>query len=708
MKKLVIIFSLIYGFDPMLDTFTIQELIRSIEKVGGKILIPDPESNWLWDALNHQYFPIDESDRALIQECLENKQVICEIKKKSGSGTAEYAENIYIPVVPDNGHSPLIIRMSVDVTKRVRSEKELFTERNKLAYITEHSPDAIIILDERHAIRSWNRGAVCLFGYRPDDFIGHPINRLFFVENEFAKTIEILESTQSGQELITNRMTRCRDREGHTLHCQMTVFTMSPDGDGRKEFVVILRDMTKQKQLEDEIARSIDNITKINEISSFIHSSLDMEEILNMILVAVTAGQGFKFNRAFLFLISDDRTMLEGKKAIGPSNAFEAGILWHELNLKNPTLRDILSSYRSTQDGRDFRVNQMIADLKIPLIEYGHEMDIHEYAAFVDAVYDDRCILISHDKPKYLTPTVRRIFEVDQLAVIPLSSKDGVNGALVVDNAITGRPIYPQELHSLKMFANQISAAIQNAVAHDTLQNSMLQLQRLHESLQKSQQQIIRNEKLAVVGAMSAKLAHEIRNPMVAIGGFARRILNGKYFPENERFLKIILAEAERMEGILNATLSLSQTKEPKKALQSLMPAVNRAVAVIGQRFEKYPIRVHYDIAEHLPDIAYDFDMIVQALINIMVNAAESMPGGGILGIALNPHEEVLQLIVSDTGEGMDEMQIKKIFDPFYTTKERGSGLGLIVVMDFLDRHGFKYTIDSQKGKGTKFIIDFR
>ncbi len=691
----------------MLDTLTIHELICSIEKVKGKILIPDQDVNWLWDSLNHQYYQIDETDRELIRECFEKERVISEIRKSTGEPPGHYQENIYIPVIPGNGHARIIIKLSVDVTDKILGEKQLFEERNKLANITQLSPDAIIILNSGYGIQSWNHGAMQLFGYQHSEIMNRSVNDLFFIENEFTKTIELLEQTQDRPELITYHMTRCRTRDNQTLYCQMTLFTLDSEDKNNQEYVVIFRDMTKQKQLEDEVARSIDNITKINEISSYIHSSLDKEEILNMILVAVTAGQGFKFNRAFLFLISEDRTMLEGKKAIGPSNAFEAGILWQELNQKNPTLKDIMLSYRATQDGRDFRVNQMIADLNIPLIPFGHEVDIQEYAAFLDAIFDDRCVLITQDQPKYLTPTVRRIFETDQLAIIPLSSREGVNGALVVDNAITGRAITLQELQSLKMFANQISTAIHNAVVHDTLQTNMVQLQHLHDSLQKTQQQIIRNEKLAVVGAMSAKLAHEIRNPLVAIGGFARRILNGKYVPENERFLKIILAEAERMEGILNATLNLSQSKDPAKVTQPILPAINRAVAVIGQRFEKYPIRAHYDLAEHVREVAFDFDMIVQVLINIMVNAAEAMTGGGILGISLHPADDAVRLVISDTGEGMDENQLKRIFDPFYTTKERGSGLGLIVVMDFLERHGFRFGIESEKGKGTRFTIYF-
>lgn len=692
----------------MFEHLSLQELVASLEKVHGRILIPDPEIRWLWDSRNHQYFQIDEADRPLILECLEKQGIRSQIRKDASGDSLRYFEDIYIPVRAEGGRTQIIIKLSEEVTDKVLHEQRLSAERDKLAAITEFSPDAIIILHENGAVLAWNHGAVQLFGYTSPEITGRDASILFANQKELGSLMNLLQSLPTDQQLITQHMTRCRHRDGSLLHSQVSLFPLPGHGSPIKEFVCIFRDMTRQKQLEEEIARNIDNISKINEISSFIHSSLDKEEILNMILVAVTAGQGFKFNRAFLFLLSDDRTRLEGKKAIGPSNAHEAGILWQELNQKNTTLRDILTSYRSRQDGYDFHVNQMIAGLSIPLIPCDKEHDLQEYAAFLDAFYDDCCILVTAEQPHYLTPGVRRIFQTDQLAIIPLSSREGTIGVLVVDNAITGRPIQQQELQSLKMFANQISTAIQNAVTHDQLQRNMEELKRLHESLQISQQQMIRNEKLAVVGSMSAKLAHEIRNPIVAIGGFIRRILAGKYYPENELFLKIILEETARMEGILNATLSLTQTKEPVKKIQPLLPAVNRAVAIISPRFEKYPIRVNYDIDDHLPNIAYDFDMILQVLINIMVNSAEAMPGGGILGISLKHHDGAIRLTISDTGEGMDEEQLKKIFDPFYTTKQRGSGLGLIVVMDFLDRHGFTYKIDSAKGKGTKFTIDFR
>ncbi len=693
----------------MLETLSIQELIASIEKVSGKILIPDAEVNWLWDSLNHQYYNIDEVDRALILECLQAQTVKSEIRKSTDSQPPVYVENIYIPVIPDHGLTRLIIKLSVDVTQKILSEQRLFEERNKYAQIALNSPEAIFTLNEWLQIQSLNKGAMDIFGYAAHELIGQHASVLFQEPGELEKTIETLIRNPIESGVLKNHLTRCKNKNHFPMYSEMTLFTVQIDHSGTREWVLMLRDITRQKKLEDDIARSLDNIIKINEISGLIHSTLNINEILNMILVAVTAGQGFKFNRAFLFLISDDGLTLEGRKAIGPSNPHEAGILWSELSQKPQTLAEIMSTYKSVQDGRDFRVNQMIASLKIPIIDDPAYPESHEYAAFTDAVRFGECILIRPMDNHYLTATIRRLFETEQLAIIPLISKDGVIGVLVVDNAITGREIVVQDLQNLKIFANQISIAIENAVLYEKLQHKVAELEETHEYLRRSQEKLIRSERLAVIGELSAKMAHEIRNPLVAIGGFARTIFNkGNYHKENEQFLKIILEETKRLEGILNATLNYARNKEPELKRQAIKPIVEHVLTLLSQRIANASILIerHYD--DIVPDLNLDSDMIVQVVINIIMNAVEAMAGGGVLSITIRALDQRVALFIRDTGEGMTKEQVEKIFDPFFTTKQRGSGLGLMVVMDFLDHHNAEYHVESEKGKGTEFRIFFR
>jgi len=467
----------------------------------------------------------------------------------------------------------------------------------------------------------------------------------------------------------------------------------------------ITREKAKEKELESKVQRNIEHLSKINEISSMIHATLDLDEIINMVLVAATAGQGFRFNRAFLFLMNDDRTYLEGRKAIGPSDPHEAGLLWSELDQEQRSLKEILTSYKAFHDGRDFKVNQMIASLRIPVVQAEGEEHFKDYLAFYTAVHEEKSVLISPEKTDYFTPAIKNIFETEHLAIVPLISKDGVMGAIVVDNSITGRPISEHEVETLKIFGHQISAAVENAMLYDKLRKKVDELEEAHQSLKTSQERLIRSEKLAVVGELSAKMAHEIRNPLVSIGGFARAILKRPHTIENEPMLKVIVDETMRLETILNDTLSFIRTGHVRKTRQPIIPMIENALTLLNERFEENKIEVVRQFECENAEAEFDADYFTQVMLNIMINSIQAMTNGGKLNIKLQQLEKSILLMIEDTGEGMTQEELQRLFTPFYTTKQRGSGFGLTVVQEILDHHGFGFNIESEKGKGTTFTI---
>lgn len=691
----------------MFETLSIHELVQSIEKINGKILIPDKDVNWLWDSINHRYYDIDENDRKLIVECLESKNIHSEVREIFTDGQTQYIENIYIPIVREIDSSRIILKLSFDITAKIATEKTISEERNKLANITLNSPDGIVMLNADMNVISWNLGAESIFEYSVEEMTGQPIDRLFHQDNPFSKTLQSFAASLPLNDTIKHHMSHCLSKSGENLYCELTVMFIPAEDNGSHETVLILRDKTHQKLLEDENKRTLDNISKINEISALIHASLDLDEILNMILVAATAGQGLRFNRAFLFLMNEEKDFLEGRKAIGPSDPQEAGVLWTELDQTPQTLKDILTSYTSVQDGRDFRVNQIVTSLRIPMKGDGVRTD-SGYIAFHEVIEQGHCLLIRPKDEKYLTSTIRSVFETDQLAIVPLISKEGVVGVLVVDNAITGRQISDQDLEMLKLFAHQIVAALENAVLYDKLRKKVEELEEAHASLKNSQEKLIRTERLAAIGELSAKMAHEIRNPLVAIGGFARAILERHHYSENEEYLKIIVDETMRLEGILNNTLTFVRTAEPAKESQPLQPVIMNALFLLRESIENNHITLHSEFSDSIPDIEFDSGQILQAILNILINAVEAMPSGGELSVKLFTENDFVCLIIRDTGEGIDQDYLNKIFDPFFTTKNKGSGLGLVIVHDIFERHGVMFTVESEKNKGTSFIMRFR
>lgn len=683
----------------MLNQLSIQELIASLERVDGQILIPDEDVDWLWDSIHHQFHAIASPDKALIRNCFESNAIRTETRQIPGeNGPSQYIESIYIPIIRENGGGRLILKLSFDITEKVTAEQAISEERNKLAEITRNFPDAILTLDPASRIVSWNRGAESIFGYGESDILDRPVDVLFHAETPFEDT---LASYVQGPVPTHPLFVRCVTQDGQELHCEVTFTLVRNERTGAQETVMTLRDRTRQKNLEDEIKRTLDNLSKINQISALVHATLNIDDIINMILVATTAGEGFRFNRAFLFLMNDDRTALIGQKAIGPSDPHEAGLLWSELSQKALSLEEILQTYKAAHGGKDFKVNQMIAALQIPLTE----KDKADYLPFHHVVSTGEGLCIRSDSP-FLTDFVRRAFETTHLAIVPLVSKQTL-GIMVVDNSITGRAITNQDMETLKVFAYQISGAIENAVLYEKLQNKLEELEEAHQALQSSQEKLIRSEKLAAIGELSARMAHEIRNPLVAIGGFARMILDRKHLQQNEEYLRVILDEALRLERILNNTLTYARSTDPVKIRQPILPVLENALTLVRDRFDQANIDIIKDYAEPPPDVEFDGNQMMQALLNILINAAEAMSGGGQLFLRLWQDDAHVQLSIQDTGEGMDDDQLKKIFDPFYSTKAKGSGLGLVVVHDILERHGIEYSVHSKRQEGTTFVLRF-
>ncbi len=688
----------------MLEQLSIHELIQSVEQINGKILIPDGEARWLWDSLHHQYYEMNDDDRAIVVECFETGRIQSKIRSaEHDDRSLQFTQDVYIPIVRDSAESRIILKFSFDITEKIAAENKITEDRDKLANIALNAPEAIIMLDDALQVISWNKGAEEIFGFADTEMLNQPMDKVFPSDDAFSKIlVSYFPEPLPGQN--TKPMpVRCRSKSGHDIFCELTLMFLQRKN--ARETVVILRDKTQQKKLEDESQRTLENLSKINEISALIHSSLDLDEILNMILVAATAGQGLRFNRAFLFLMNEEKTFLEGRKAIGPSDPHEAGLLWTELEQKPQALEHILKSYKTAQDGRDFKVNQMIAALRVPAAP--SESDT-EYRAFHDVIHDGHCILISAADSDYLTPAIKNIFQTDHLALVPLISKEGPLGVLTVDNSITGRAISEQDLETLKIFAHQIVVALENAVLYDKLQKKVEELEEAHQSLKDSQERLIRSEKLAAIGELSAKMAHEIRNPLVAIGGFARAMLQNRSTEKEDDYLKVIVDETMRLEHILNDTLTYVRAVEPVKFKQPIVPIVESALALLSHRFTTNSIMVKTEFRSDLPDCEVDSEQISQTILNILINADEAMPSGGELSLKLYWDSEYVYLEISDTGEGMDPERLKKIFNPFFTTKHKGSGLGLVVVHDIFERHGIQYEVTSEKNKGTTFVIKFK
>lgn len=224
------------------------------------------------------------------------------------------------------------------------------------------------------------------------------------------------------------------------------------------------------------------------------------------------------------------------------------------------------------------------------------------------------------------------------------------------------------------------------------------------------QSELMQSEKLALVGKMSSAVAHELRNPLVPIGGFANLIY--KRLEEEsplKKYAGIIVREIDRLEKLLHNILYFTKDTRPECKPYNLNDIINELLYFYKETFSENNISLNIRLSPDLPIVSLDHSLIKQALINVIINAIQAMESGGLLTVESKTRKEddtvYAVVVVNDTGAGIPEDLMKNIFDPFYTTKIHGLGLGLSLTRRIVESHGGEITVESAEGIGSTFTI---
>jgi len=222
------------------------------------------------------------------------------------------------------------------------------------------------------------------------------------------------------------------------------------------------------------------------------------------------------------------------------------------------------------------------------------------------------------------------------------------------------------------------------------------------------QKAMMQQEKLASVGRLSAGVAHEINNPLTTILTTAM-LIQEELDPQDPNYpeLETITKEALRCRKIVASLLDFARQSTPSRKKCNLNDIVRESVVLTNKQAAFNDLTLTCDLAKDMPAIYLDTGQIQQSIINLILNAIEASAAGGAITIATfyRPDLESLEITVSDTGEGISEDNIVKIFDPFYTTKDSGNGLGLAITHGIIEQHNGTIDVDSKLGRGTTFKI---
>jgi two-component system sensor kinase FixL len=221
------------------------------------------------------------------------------------------------------------------------------------------------------------------------------------------------------------------------------------------------------------------------------------------------------------------------------------------------------------------------------------------------------------------------------------------------------------------------------------------------------QEKISQAERLAVLGQLVAEVSHEIKNPLILIGGFARQVLQATRDERNREKLEIIATEVSRLEKLLADLREFYQQQPLEVGPVDLRALVDEIFALMGDECRRRHIALQLQEEATGLVAAGDSARLKQVLLNLVKNAIEAMEGtGGTLRVRLTRSGEKAQITVIDTGTGIPEKHREDIFSPFFTTKKHGSGLGLAICKRIMDQHqGSTFAFDTSEGKGTRFEI---
>jgi len=472
----------------------------------------------------------------------------------------------------------------------------------------------------------------------------------------------------------------------------------------------VFMDITEKKQIENEkrtIEQALEKNTAFlsikNEISSLLLSSRELNEILHMILIGVTANRALGFNRAFLFLLNEATQQLEGRVATGPLTHEEAHSAWARLAQQDHSMSELFYLRKAEMALGDEPVQLLVRQMKIPL----HDPDslfcrvVHRQKSF-NIRGDIRPVL--HDYPDFIEH-----LGTDAFALVPLTARGTTVGMLVADNLITGKPITDDDVQVLHDFANLASLAIANSRLYEQQQASFEELSRANRDLAASQEKLVRYERLSAIGAVAAQVAHDIRNPLTAIGGFARRLLkHGNDISHNRDYLGIIVQEVDRMEHILNDLLCFSKPPEIRKVPGDLNAVLRSTITVYRPEIEKRSITYREKLAPDMPEIPLDAAHMQRVFDNLVKNALEAMHDadpGAQLTVTSGHDGTTAYVSIADTGSGISAGDADRIFDPFFTSKASGSGLGLTLSAQVVTAHGGTITWHACEPRGTCFIV---
>jgi hypothetical protein len=415
-------------------------------------------------------------------------------------------------------------------------------------------------------------------------------------------------------------------------------------------------------------------------ISQSFFQPFSLEDNLLVILTALTSGSGVGFNRAMLFLKQGDR--LKGEMWLGPRSAEEAGLIWEVLSTPGIGYVEIVEHNRALVSKNEDTLSSRLKGLV-----YAAEDECALIPAYAACRKEILLVRQASSEP-LVDRRFLNVIGVEEFLCIPLLARDDVVGEIILDNAITRTPISPADIK----LAGICGLMAGNYIYSATLHRKLLDV-----------------EKMAVMGEMAMFVTHQIRNPIVAIGGFTDQLLKPDVPEEKKlRNLTIIRDEIQRLEDIIYQMGHFLKVSLKEPVYFDPGPSIASVIGSPEVQTKARGYALNVKLEPCLPEILCDPTSFGEIVRNLLDNAFDATPAGGTVSIrGYRKNSTAFVLSVRDTGRGMTNPDKDQLFRPFFTTKEKGMGLGLPFIKRVMDTCGGKIEVQSRVGKGALFKLIF-
>jgi signal transduction histidine kinase len=311
--------------------------------------------------------------------------------------------------------------------------------------------------------------------------------------------------------------------------------------------------------------------------------------------------------------------------------------------------------------------------------------------------------------------------------IIPIIKNDVLLGILCLNRRKIIENFCKTDLYKSNIFVSLTGLALDNAHLYKDLKNlkeelirtnmeleesekraltTLSELKKAYEELKTKQEQLLQSAQLAALGRLVSDMAHEVNNPLMVVSGRAQLSLMEEIDnDEVKNNLKIIVEECQRAKDIIDRLLKFSRPSKGELKKIDVRDTIETVVNLLEHPYSLGGIVIKRNYLEHHPFILVDEKQIQEVFMNLLNNARDAMPKGGVIEITTSLESNFLRIDFKDSGLGMTEEIMKRIFEPFFTTKQRGTGLGLSVCYGIIKAHNGELKFESEPEKGTTATI---